>query len=303
MKRVAVVLSVLPLALAACAGSAGDDDRPHVVASFYPYAFVAEQIGGRHIVIENLTTPGSEPHDVELKPQQVAAVQDADLVVYQREFQPAVDEAVDQAGRSADAVIDAATLVDLHGADEHGPAEDDGHDHDSLDPHVWLDPNNLVPIARAVADRLATTDPDHAETYRANADALVGELEALDTAFRDGLADCERDTIVTSHSAFGYLAQRYGLEQLSIAGIDPGNEPSGKQLAAITDQVKAHGITTVFTEELVDPANAETIASATGVTIATLDPIEGLGPNTADQTYLTLMQHNLDALRAANSCR
>jgi len=317
MKR--IPLALLPalalVTVAGCGGSASsDDDRPTVAASFYPYAFIAEQVGGSHITVTNLTSPGTEPHDLELRPKQVAMVHDADLVIYQHEFQAAVDDAVDQAGRSDDSTIDVADLVELHAAteDEHADEHEDGdhaededghdHDHGSSDPHLWLDPNNLVPVAQTVAERLAGIDPDHAADYRANADQLITELQDLDSAFTSGLAQCERDTIVTSHAAFGYLAERYGLEQLPIAGIDPSNEPSGRQLAQITDEVKAHGITTVFTEELVDPANAETIASATGVKVATLDPIEGLGPDTKDETYLTLMRKNLDALRAANSC-
>jgi len=316
MKRVPLVLlpALALVTVAGCAGSSSSDDgRPTVAASFYPYAFIAEQVGGSHVTVTNLTSPGVEPHDLELKPKQVAAVHDADLVIYQHEFQAAVDDAVDQADRPDDSTVDVADLVELHAAaeDEHADehedddhADEDGHDHDhgSSDPHVWLDPNNLVPVAQAVADRLSDIDPDHATDYRANADELVSELKDLDAAFSSGLAQCERDTIVTSHAAFGYLAERYGLHQLPIAGIDPTNEPSGRQLAQITDEVKAHGITTVFTEELVDPANAETIASATGVKVATLDPIEGLGPDTKGQTYLTLMRKNLDALRAANSC-
>lgn len=302
-----VLLPALAMTLVGCGGSA-DDGRPTVAASFYPYAFIAEQVGGSYVAVTNLTSPGLEPHDLELKPKQVALVQDADLVIYQHDFQAAVDHAVEQAGRADDSTIDVADLVELHAAeDEHEDEghDEDGHDHDhgTTDPHLWLDPTNLVPVVEAVAEHFADLDPEHAATFTANADALIGELQDLDQAFETGLARCDRDTIVTSHAAFGYLAERYGLEQLPIAGIDATNEPSGRQLAQITDEVKAHGITTVFTEELVDPANAETIASATGVEVATLDPIEGLGPDTKGETYLTLMRKNLDALRAANSCQ
>ncbi len=297
------------LLLAGCGGGSSDDGKPTVVASFYPYAFVAEQVGGSLASVQNLTSPGVEPHDLELRPKQVAAVQDADLVIYQHDFQAAVDDAVDQADRPDDSTVDVADLVDLHTSEEDH-AEQEGHhagehgdeDHGSMDPHVWLDPANLEPVAEAVADDLARIDPEHADTYRANAQELVDELSRLDEDFAAGLKTCEHHTIVTSHAAFGYLALKYGLEQVPIAGIDPSNEPSGKQLAAITDTVRSTGITTIFTEELVDPSNADTIATATGAKVATLDPIEGLGPDTRDETYLTLMRRNLDALREANSC-
>jgi zinc transport system substrate-binding protein len=286
MKILAVLLGALPLAglLAACGGEAQSGDT-RVVASFYPYAYVAEQVGGPHVKVDNLTAPGVEPHDVELKPQQVGAVQEADLVVYQRGFQNAVDDAVDQADRSDDDVLDVAATV--------------GERHD--DPHTWLDPTTMIAVAQAIEKRLADADPDHASDYAANARRLERELTRLDTAFSEGLKSCDTRTIVTSHAAFHYLAERYRLTQVPIAGIDPTNEPSPSQLADISTLVKREGITTIFTEELVSPAIADTVARETGARTATLDPIEGLGDNEGE-TYLTLMERNLDAIRTANGC-
>lgn len=305
-------LSATALLLTGCGGSSGaEDDRPTVVASFYPFAFVAEEVGGSFVQVDNLTSPGVEPHDIELNPKQVAQVQDADLVIFESEFQAAVDDAIDQAGRADDATIDAADVVEQLAATEEDHAEDEGedhddhddHDHGDIDPHTWLDPQNMVRVARAVESSLSATFPDHAADFTANADALVAELDDLDDAFEVGLQTCERRTIVTSHAAFAYLADRYDLTQVSIAGIDPSNEPSPRDLADITELVRAEGITTIFTEELVSPAVARTIADETGASIATLDPIEGLSDDTTDETYLTLMRRNLDALRTANSCQ
>lgn len=281
-------LSASALLLAGCAGSAGSDDgRPSVVASFYPLAFVAERVGGPFVQVDNLTSPGVEPHDIELNPQQVAEVQDADLVVFEQDFQAAVDDAVDQAGRSdADTVDVSAIVTEVRS-----------------DPHIWLNPQNMVLVTRAVEKSLAEADPTHADDFAANADALVADLDGLDDAFTTGLETCERRTIVTSHAAFAYLADRYDLTQVPIAGLDPSNEPSPRDLADITKLVRAEGITTIFTEELVSPAVARTVANETGAATATLDPIEGLGTDTADETYLTLMRRNLEALRTANSCQ
>lgn len=296
-------LSLVTL-LAACGGG-GQADGTRVVASFYPFAFVAEQVGGEHVDVENLTTPGGEPHDLELKPRQVADVQTADLVVYQRGFQTAVDDAVDQAGRSGEDVLDVADVVESHEEEGHDEEEghgEDGHDHEGADPHTWLDPQTMVTITRQVASRLSDVDPDHAEAFAANSDRLVHELEQLDADFVDGLETCGTRTIVVSHAAFHYLAERYDLTQVPIAGIDPSNEPSPAQLADISKLVDREKITTIFTEELVSPAIADTLARETGATTATLDPVEGLSDDTADETYLTLMRRNLDAIRKANSC-
>lgn len=288
MKRILLPLAIAAaLTISGCSGTGADDERPSVVASFYPFAFVVEQVGGDFIQVDNLTSPGVEPHDVELTPKQVARVLDADLLVFQQGFQAAVDNAVEQADRSADTTIDVSALV-TEAAD---------------DPHVWLDPQNMVLATQAVESALASADPAHADAFARNADAFVAELTALDDDIRAGLETCERRTIVTSHAAFGYLAARYDLVQVPIAGLDPSNEPSPRELAAVTRLVRDEGITTVFTEELVSPAVARTVANETGATIATLDPIEGLSDDTRDETYLTLMRRNLEALRTANSCR
>ncbi len=298
MKRVFLlpVLTAAVVLLAGCGnGSSGaDGDRPRVVAAMYPFAFVAEQVGGSFVDVDNLTSPGVEPHDIELAPRQVGAVQDADVVIFEKNFQPAVDDAIDQADRGKDDTVDVSDIV------TELPATEDGAG--AIDPHTWLDPKNMVTVTNAVAETLSTADPAHAKAFRANAETLVAQLDDLDTSFETGLRTCERRTIVTSHAAFAYLADRYDLTQVPIAGIDPSSEPSPRDLADITQMVRAEGITTVFTEELVSPAVARTVAKETGATTATLDPIEGLGDRTSDQTYLTLMQRNLTAIRAANSC-
>ncbi|MCW2831667.1 MAG: zinc transporter substrate-binding protein [Aeromicrobium sp.] len=307
MKKSPVLLAAtLPLValLAACGSTAKDDGRTSVVASFYPFAFVVEQVGGSFVDVENLTSPGVEPHDLELKPQQVGDVQDADLLVYEKHFQPAVDEAVDQAGRNGDDTIDADALLELLPTQGHAEDEDvEEDDHgDEEDPHTWLDPTNMIAMTKAISTRLAAIDPDHAAAFDDNADRLIADLTDLDDNFSTGLTSCRTRTIVTSHAAFQYLAARYDLTQVPIAGIDPSNEPSPSQLADITQLVRKEKITTIFTEELVSPAIADTIADETGARTATLDPIEGLSDDAQDETYLTIMRTNLATLKKANGC-
>lgn len=301
--------------LAACGGptSQGSGDGPTVVAGFYPFAYVADRVAGEHASVTNLTEAGAEPHDLELSPRQVAELTEADLVIYEAGFQPALDDAVAEnvQGETLE-VTDVADLSDTGEADGHehdhgaGHGDDQGDDHGSeaeqLDPHIWQDPTRMVPVAEAAAERLAAIDPDHADAYRAKADALVADLTALDEEFESGLANCERRTFVTSHSAFGYLAQRYDLELVPIAGLTPDSEPSPARLAELRDLVTEEGVTTIFTERLTDPAVAETLADEAGVEVDVLDPIEGLTDATEDEDYLSLMRANLDALQRANGC-
>jgi zinc transport system substrate-binding protein len=298
--RLAAGAVVGALLLTSCGSEGGSDSTAavSVVAAAYPFAYIVERVAGAHADVDNLTGPGTEPHDIELSPQQVAGVSEADLVVYQNSFQPSVDDAVDQSGLSDAALLDVADVVPLQ---DTGALTEDG-DSSALDPHVWLDPVNVVAIAEAVADRLVEVDPDHERAYRSNESALVDDLQALDREFARGLRDCARTTVVTAHDAFRYLAARYHLEVVPISGIDPAHEPLPAQQAEIADIVDGDGITTIFTEELVSPAVAQSIADETGATTATLSPIEGLTDDTADEDYLSLMRANLHALEEANGC-
>ena len=295
------VAAAAALLLTACGddSSAGSSADLSIQTSLYPLQFVAERVAGEHAQVENLTSPGGEPHGVELAPRQVGDMIDADLVVYLSGFQSAVDDAVEH--NAADHAFDVAEITTLIESDGHDH-EDDDHEGAAFDPHVWLDPQNMIMITEAVADRLADADDANAEDYRANADVLVDELTALDSAFADGLASCERDLIVVSHEAYGYLVHRYGLEQVGVSGLDPEAEPSPQRIAEVQDLIRDEGITTIFYERLVSPAVAESIARDLGIAAAVLEPLEGLSDETADETYLTLMEQNLEALRTANGC-
>jgi zinc transport system substrate-binding protein len=289
--------ALLATALTACGGggtSASNDEKLDVIASFYPLAWVTGQIGGANVTVSTLTKPGAEPHDLELSPKQVAQISDSKFVVYLKELQPAVDDAV--AAEAADQSLDAAAQVKT--LPFTGEAEDDHKA--TYDPHFWLDPVRLATVATAVGTRLAKLDPDHSADYQAGTTKLVGALNTLDEEFKQGLASCKQKTIVTSHEAFAYLADRYGLKQVGIAGIDPDSEPSPKRIAELSDQVKKDGITTIFTEALVSPKTAQTLATEAGVKTAVLDPIEGI--STPGQDYLSVMRTNLQSLRAALSC-
>jgi zinc transport system substrate-binding protein len=254
-------------------------------------------VGGAGVGVTNLTAPGVEPHDLELTPDQIEAITTADLVLYLGGgFQPAVEDAI---GDAQGTVVDLSEgLRDLPVPDtETSPGL-------TSDPHVWLDPVAYRQVVGRVESALADVDPSGAAAFAANAAALSARLTLLDREYRSGLASCDRTVIVTSHAAFGYLAQRYGLQQEPITGLSPEAEPDPQRLADLKTLVEQTGVTTVFTEDLVSPKVAETLASETGISTAVLNPLESITPDqlAAGQDYVSIMEENLDTLREALGC-
>lgn len=342
-------IALLPLAAAACASEAPEPealaagpaaaDALRVVTAFYPLQYVTEQVGGEHVAVTSLAPPGVETHDLELTPQQVAEIAEADLVVYLTGFQPAVDDAVSAHAGNAIDVTEVVSLLDAsgrhgnghddhhsnghgddhhsddghgddgHGGNAHGDGHgddraggDDGHDHGDTDPHIWLDPTRLATIADELATQLGTIDADNAGNYTVHAAELRQELETLDTEYAEGLAGCERREIVVSHAAFGYLADRYDLEEIAISGLSPEDESTPQRLAEVIHEAERHGATTIFFEVLVSDQVAQVIADEVGAGTAVLDPVEGLAPGSTED-YVSLMRNNLAALRDALGCR
>jgi zinc transport system substrate-binding protein len=284
MTRIVLII-VLAGLVAGCGASGSSSGRKTVVAAFYPLAYAAERIGGTRFAVDDLTPPGAEPHDLELSPQDVARIESANVVLYlSHGFQPAVSKAADQGSGTA---VDVLQGLPLHS----GEGQEEGL---TADPHVWLDP---ILFGR-IAERIGTA-------LHGSPTPLVRDLRQLDREYRAGLRHCVRKDIVTSHAAFGYLAQRYGLRQVAITGLTPESEPTPRQLANVVRLVKRSHATTVFFERLVSPRLADTVAREVGARTAVLDPIEGLTPdeqkNGAD--YFSLMRQNLSNLRRALACR
>jgi zinc transport system substrate-binding protein len=303
-----LVAAALLCSLPGCAeDQAAADGTVRVAAAFYPLAFVAERVGGAHVAVTSLTAPGREPHDTELTIRQTGELSEADVAVYLRGFQPAVDEAVDANGPGH--VVDAMSAVRTLPARESEAEQvlrraDGSHEDGSLgdvDPHVWLSPANMVAIAARVRDALKEVDGDHRAAYERGYRRLRTDLLALGDAYAGGLRDCALDTVVVSHDAFAYLPTPFRFE--AITGLSPDAEPSPAHLAELADLARREGVTTVFAERLAGPELADTLADELGLRTAVLDPVEGLTEATADDDYLSLMRANLAALRTANRCR
>jgi zinc transport system substrate-binding protein len=275
--------------VAASCGGAGDGGaggQTTVVASFYPLAYAAQEIGGPGTAVTNLTPPGAEPHDIELSVRDVERVRSADVVLYLGEgFQPSLETAAE--GAEGDA-IDLLPEVAIR----EGPPDEQA----TADPHVWLDPLLYAEMADRIDEALDR--PERARDF-------ARRLRELDEEYERGLADCEHREIVTSHAAFGYLAARYELDQIAITGLSPEAEPAAADLEQLVAEVREHGATTVFFEPLVSSRLAETIAREAGVETAALNPVEGLTESEIERgaDYFTVMRANLETLREALGCR
>lgn len=285
-----------------------------VVTGFYPLQFIAERVGSDQTSVSVLAGPGVEAHDLELTPSQAAEVTDADVVVFLPTFMPSLDEAVVELNSSAglDAMA-GLTLLEGEAHDhDHGHSHDHDHDGDEghsdkksadgemiVDPHVWLDPTNVSVIGKTLANKLSELDPACSAIYADNSQALTDEMTALDSQMKTALANCKIKTMVVSHEAFGYLANRYGFEQVGISGLTPEAEPSPKRLAEVAKISKSDGVTTVYYETLVSPVVAETLAKELNIKAEKLDPIESK-PEGAD--LIAQMRANLATLVGGQDC-
>jgi zinc transport system substrate-binding protein len=354
-----ILVPIAGLAAAAALAACGSGDDPaadgelNVVTAFYPLTFATERVGGDHVTVTNLTPAGQEPHDLELAPSDIAAIEEADYVVYLKGFIPELDAAIEE--YAPDKSLDVLTAVDTigydstqvfedeHAEDEHAEdehtdehaeedhtdepsasgdasaeethaeethseeehSEEEGHEHDEelegTDPHVWLDPARYGQIGTAIADGLAGLDDVNAADYESAAQNFNADLTDLDAEFTDGLAARTSDAIVTSHAAFGYLADRYGLNQVAISGLSPDQEPDTQRMAEVAHYVEENGVSTIFFETLVSPEIADTLAAETGAQTAVLNPLEGLTQDQidADADYFSVMRENLAALQTA----
>ena len=295
-------LSLLMGAVFVAGCSAGPADERSVVASFYSLAFAAERVAGPGTGVIDLTPPGGEAHDVELSFEQRSAIENADVVLYLGEigFQPQVESSVQDTSGTVVDLTEGMELLEGHAHEEEEEhAEEEGEE--ALDPHVWLDPVLFQDLVERIAEGLGEADPDRSQDYGERAEALREELAALDRAYEQALADCETTEMIVSHEAFGYLAERYGLEQHGIAGLEPEGEPTAAALQEAADLLRSEGARAVFYEASAEAERiARSVAADAGVEALPLHTLESRPPQ---GDYLSVMEDNLASLREGLVCR
>lgn len=268
-------------------------DQLRVVASFYPYQYMAARVGGDLAQVTSMVPPGVEPHDWEPTPDAIAQVHEADIFVFNGYAETFLSSLF--AGLPAASPVRVNTSVGLEvRVTENG----------EVDPHLWLDPVLAQGIVDAIEASFSSVRPASAASFHANAQQLRAELAAIDALYESGLHTCTLDTFVSQHEAFGYVSARYDLVMVAIQGLSPDEQPPPVKLAEIQEVIQATGVQYIFYEELVDPSVAETLANEAGIGTLVLSPLEGLTPEWAKHghTFLSLSVQNLVHLRTALEC-
>lgn len=289
--------------------SDAETGKLRVMASFYPMYDFAVKIGGEYAEVTNMVPAGTEPHDWEPAATDIKKLEQADLFIYSGAgMEHWAEDVLESLSKQSLVSVEASegiTLLPGHEeeeeahaeeqTEEHAGEEEDEHEHGAYDPHVWLSPLNAKKEMENIKNGFVKADPAHAEYYEENYTNYAAKLDALDKEFKTKLADVPHKEIVVNHEAFGYLCQAYGLTQLGISGLSPEEEPDPKKMAEITDFVKEHSVKVIFSEELVSPKVAESVASETGARVEVLNPLEGLSDEelAAGADYFSVMEENL----------
>lgn len=331
MKKLIPFIALI-LFLAACGNPAidsqtesEDDSKLHVKTTVYPLTYFTERIGGDRVTVESVYPAGANEHSFEPTQQDMIALAEADLMFY---IGLGLEGFIDSAKKTlsdenvqfvaaADAITDEQLEAASHGEhaeeEEHAHEEEgheeeaheeeghEGHNHGSTDPHVWMSPVLSQTLAESIKDSLIEADPDGSGTYESNYAELIVELENLDRSFSELAERVENDTFFVSHSAFGYIAEPYGFEQVAIAGLNSQDEPSQKELTQIVDQAKEKNINYIIFEQNVSSNLTEVIQKEVGAEALQMHNLGVLTQEDIDneETYFTLMEKNLQTLEKA----
>lgn len=284
-------------------------EKLEIVSTLFPHYDFAKIIGGDYVEVTLLLPPGVESHSYEPTPKDIIMIESSDLFLFTSELmEPWAHSILENSKLSKDKVVDMSigiallTTSDDHDhdgetAEEHAAHAEEG----AYDPHYWTDPNNAMIMAESIKAALIQLMPENSAVFESNADALMAELKALDTGFIDLVQKSDSKTILSGgHFAFGYLANRYGLEHMSpYVGFSPDAEPTPKRIADLIDTVEKTGAKAIFYEELVDPKVAKIISEEANVDMLLLHGAHNISKDELSEgiSYVTIMKRNIEQLK------
>lgn len=275
-----------------------NSDKLQVVTSFYPLYFFTSQITQDRADVYNITPAGAEPHDYEPSTRDIAKIEDSALLVLNGGKLEAWGDKIKENLQNKNTVtITVGETIATQQIIEDGEK--------IQDPHIWLDPVLAKKEVEIIAQGLIQVDPANSEFYQTNAQTLLNKLDTLNSKFSQGLNNCAKKDIITSHASFGYLASQYSINQVAISGLSPDSEPSVQKLAEVADFAKKNQVKYIFFESLVSPKLSQTIANEIGAQSLVLNPIEGLSDTDIKngKNYFSEMENNLKNLKIALACQ
>jgi zinc transport system substrate-binding protein len=303
MKKYILTLIVgLTLVLNGCTPTQTDNNKITVITSLFPQYDFVRQIAQDKVNVTLLLPAGVEPHSFEPTPQTIVTIGNADIFVYTNAMmEPWIEKVIDNVKQDNLLIVESSLGIEYIEHQEEEEFEEEEEDHEELDPHVWLDPMNAKIMAQNILDALITADPENAEFYKANAAALFIELDELKADYDEVFLDPTHKTIIYGgHFAFGYLANRYGLEILSpYTGFSPNAEPTPQAIIELIDRMTELNIKTIYYQELIDPKTARVIAEQTGAKMVLLHGAHNVTTEELQSgvTYVSIMRENAQKLR------
>lgn len=289
--RILFVALLVIILITSCRGRSASPTgtaAPVVLASTTFLADITRNIAGTRVQVESLLPVGADPHSYQPTPQDVTKITQSKLLIINgAEYEHFLESLLENAGGEREVIEASAGL---------SPKADTESEHD-VDPHLWLDPNNVILYVENIRDGLTHFDPEGATIYQSNADAYVARLIDLDAWISEQVAQIpsERRLLVTNHEALGYFADRYGFIVIGavVPGVSSDASPSAEQMARLIDQIKTSGTPALFLDEVENPALAQQIAAETGVKVIEDLHLESLTDGPPAGTYIDMMKHNV----------
>jgi len=297
--RVLIIIFILVLSFLNCSKSTEVKNNKILVAtSILPLADFVKQVGGNFVEVFHLVPPGASPHTYELTPSQLRRVSKARLLVLNgvgMEFW--ANKLIQSMDRTKLKVVDTSTGIKILDAEDE-KHHHHGHDHEHHfgNPHIWLDPINVIVQVNHIKDALKEIDPSHKEDYEQNTAHFIDQLDNLHKDIFTEIQTWQFRRFICFHPAWIYFAQRYGLEQAAVVQKTPGMEPSPQELVELIKIIRNIKAKAVFAEPQSSPKMAETIAEETNAKVIFLDP---LGSEKKLNTYIELMRYNLQQMALA----
>lgn len=329
------ILLLLAITLVACNGdntssqstnNESADTKLKIYTTIFPLEDFTKKIGGDLVEVENVLPPGSDAHTYEPTTKMMVDIANADGFIYSgvgiESFAAKIEKSLE---KEDVAFINAGNGIDLleHEHSDEKPSEDEaahehedeahseeeesheGHDHGDKDPHVWLDPVLSITLAENIKNSLVELNPDGKETFEKNFQQVKAQLEDLDKSFTDVVSNGEKREILVSHAAYGYWEDRYGIEQISVLGLSPTEEPSQKELQTIIETAKEHEIKYIIFEANVSSNITDIVQSEIGAEALTLNNLESLTEEDKNnnEDYFSIMKKNLETIEKALSSK